>query len=198
MTSIKGYKAVTWDLHPLYGNEPFQYRQGLMHVMRSRPELCFKGFHFCACVADLYTECSQLCWVRVFEIEAGGAIIGSRRLKKFAAQRMRLVRELSPEDQLDALDRSYARRRLKDSRHVLAHAVGVLMYTACSSRRCAYDVVERLRRWLPASDYLDAMRNAWRRALRAHDSSLVRDAAWYCNRNPGTLRRLRGPDRLDI
>ncbi len=91
---MKGYKALDKDMRAIHGNN-MQYELGKTYSINRKVVLCVNGFHFCEKIEDLSYH-YNIAESRIFEIEADGNIKSDNI--KYAAQRIRLVRELSKQE----------------------------------------------------------------------------------------------------
>lgn len=97
----------------------FQYEVGKTYEMKEEPILCERGFHFCETleqaeyyypflyyygVLSYYSIIKQYTGVRFCEIEAIGKIVQDEQShSKLVTNKIKIVRELSPEDIFDTL-----------------------------------------------------------------------------------------------
>ena len=91
---MKGYKALNQDMKAILGNE-MQFELGKTYSINGELVPCKNGFHFCEKVEYLNC-CYDIANSRIFEVETDGII--KQCGNKYAAERIKLVRELSKED----------------------------------------------------------------------------------------------------
>jgi len=91
MLTMKGYKALDMDMKAKHGNG-MQYEMGKWYTIEGKVVPCENGYHFCETIEEINGYCS-IKDSRLFEIEADGKIV--RHNNKYAAEKIRLVRELT-------------------------------------------------------------------------------------------------------
>lgn len=91
---MKGYKALDKNMRSVCGNG-MQFELGKTYIAEGEVVLCENGFHFCERIEELncYYDIDES---RIFEVEAGGRIKSGDR--KYAAQNIRLIRELTEQE----------------------------------------------------------------------------------------------------
>lgn len=91
---MKGYKALDKDMKEVFGNS-MQFELGKKYTVNGEAISCQNGFHFCKNIEylDSFYDINNS---RIFEIEAYGDIKKSN--KKYVAEGIQLVRELSKEE----------------------------------------------------------------------------------------------------
>ena len=91
---MKGYKALDQDMKAIRGNG-MQFKLRKKYTANGVIIPCQNGFHFCKKIEylNLYYDISNS---RIFEIEASGTIRDGD--KKYAAESIQLVRELSKKE----------------------------------------------------------------------------------------------------
>ena len=92
---MKGYKTFYFDLtcRPAF-NVVFQYEVGKTYEMAEPPVVCYQGFHFWAEMYDVFRLYAAAFYTRICEVEATGEIV--EHGGKYATNRIRIVRELTP------------------------------------------------------------------------------------------------------
>jgi len=93
---MKGYKAFDKDLKC----RDFQFEIGKTYKHNGNIELCKSGFHFCRKCADCHNYYQQD--ARICEVEAIGEIIESKEDSKCVTNEIKIIRELSHGEILDA------------------------------------------------------------------------------------------------
>ena len=110
----------------------FQYEVGKTYEMEEEPILCEKGFHFCETLGQaenyyplvdhyvIFNYCPSVTYyteVRFCEVEAIGKIVqDGAPYKKMATNKIKIVRELSPEEILCTLWRQIiCKYRIEDA-----------------------------------------------------------------------------------
>ncbi len=91
---MKGYKALNQDMKAILGNE-MQFELGKTYSINGELVPCKNGFHFCEKIEYLNC-CYDIANSRIFEVETDGII--KQCGNKYAAERIKLVRELSKEE----------------------------------------------------------------------------------------------------
>lgn len=91
---MKGYKALNQDMKAIYGNG-MQFELGKKYTVSGEVIPSENGFHFCEKIEYL-NICYDISDSRIFEIEAYGDIRSDN--KKYVAEGIQLVRELSKEE----------------------------------------------------------------------------------------------------
>ena len=99
---MKGYKALDQDMRAFHGNG-MQFEIDKLYSIRGNVALCHNGFHFCKAIEYL-NDYYNIKNSRIFEIEADGEIV--ERDDKYAAEKIRLVRELTKEEIWDYFNRN--------------------------------------------------------------------------------------------
>ena len=96
---MKGYKAFYFDLscRP-FASYPMMYEVGKAYDIPGEPVLCKKGFHFCEELPYVYVWYCQTFDIRVCEVEATGFILTDTNLPKCVTNRIKIVRELEPNE----------------------------------------------------------------------------------------------------
>ena len=95
---MKGYKGFNANL----SCRGFQYEVGKVYEMDDLPIICERGFHFCERLSDVlafYCDPSS----RYCEVEAFGEITWDNnpfesRIKKYATNKIKILRELTIDD----------------------------------------------------------------------------------------------------
>lgn len=91
---MKGYKALSMDMRAIHGND-MQYEMGRLYSIEGDVIPCENGFHFCQVIEEIngYYDIADS---RIFEVEAYGEIVECDC--KYAAEKIKLVRELTTEE----------------------------------------------------------------------------------------------------
>jgi hypothetical protein len=95
---VKGYKAFQFDLSCRPNGNVVKYRVGRGYTLEGPPVLCQRGFHFCPRLYDVFMWYGWVFDIRVCEVEAAGRRVESPDGRKCCTDRIRIVRELSPEE----------------------------------------------------------------------------------------------------
>ena len=103
---MRGYKALDQDMRAIRGNG-MQFEMDRLYSIRGNVVPCYNGFHFCKAIEylNVYYNVKNS---RIFEIEADGEIIEYDE-NKYAAEKIRLVRELTKEEIWDYFSRNQGR-----------------------------------------------------------------------------------------
>ena len=103
---MKGYKAFDQDMVEIRGNG-LQFELGISYSSEWDEFSYESGFHFCKDMECLCVAC-DIDESRIFEIEADGEIIEYDE-NRYAAEKIRLVRELTNEEIRDYFDQNQQR-----------------------------------------------------------------------------------------
>ena len=93
---VKGYKALDEDMKAIFG-DGMHYELGKWYEVDGKIKPCKNGFHFCRKLEDIHGY-YDLFHSRLFEIEADGKIMEACDATKMVCSRIRLVREILPEE----------------------------------------------------------------------------------------------------
>lgn len=111
---MRGYKALSWDMKAMYGNR-MQYELGKTYSVDGKIIPCINGFHFCGNIEDLNCYC-DIAESRIFEVEVAGRI--KKQHIKYAAEKIRLVRELTKQEISDYFKENYKMLCKSKNEHV--------------------------------------------------------------------------------
>ena len=109
MTEIKGYKATMPDGRSWYNPNMPPYEVGGTYRHNGSLVLCGLGLHFCRKLENVYVTYLESYQTRVFEVTASGHCLEND--VKCCTDRLRVDRELSPREILEALLASGTGRR---------------------------------------------------------------------------------------
>lgn len=109
---MKGYKAFNYDMtcQPVYW-KLMHYEVGKTYEMRGLPRICYRGFHFCRTLRQVYNYYQTAFQTRICEIESIGNISASGG--KVATNRIRIIRELTPDEIVVLLRKPAARPHIR-------------------------------------------------------------------------------------
>ena len=159
---VKGYKAFNFDLSCRPGGNVVMYKVGKEHVLEGLPILCESGFHFCPKLVDALMWYGWCFDTRVCEVEATGIRVESASGDKCCTNRIRIIRELPPEEIVDSLDTGdrLVRKGLSDVRDSIdAFLNRGTRYVLWANRE---NIRHARKKDLP---YLEERANEWTRAL---------------------------------
>lgn len=96
---IKAYKGFNndWTCHG------FQYDVGKTYKHEGEIALCNSGFHACENPLDVFSYYEAVPWTRFSEVELSGEILRTKGDSKIAATEIRIVRELSFNELIQAI-----------------------------------------------------------------------------------------------
>lgn len=105
---MKGYKIVTFKRQPIQITySGIVYNPGQLYTQEASPIVANRGFHFYRKLWYVYERYTEMCWHRLLAVRSKGDLDTDGSM--VATNALYVVRELTPAQALDTLQREYAR-----------------------------------------------------------------------------------------